>query len=455
MAGAAAAVTENATGLFHNPAQLDQIERFSATVVATSLLVNLRAPFAGPGTERDSGLIYAPLVFLGGVGRVHERVTVGLGAYVYTGFGGGFRNVDCLGNGDPSVCTDADYQIDPAADQDVTLFVAELSVPVQVSIIPDKLSIGLSLRIPWARQDVTAHQDTPSMCGLGPCAEDDPARAEPNIQQAAQTMNGFGIPGILFGISARPIDGLTLALVYRSKVWIDMAGETTLPGALGSLVGAIPTTTRWYVPHMLRFGVAHTSWNDRFTVAFDFRYQFHREANKDQVFTLDPPARFASLVPNPTVAEFKWKDAFTGILGAELWVAPRVPIRVGFSMGRSASNPDTMTPFSPPPGLQMAAYAGFGVRAGPLDVDLAFGWGGGPSYTIEDNAPGCVDADDRPDMAGGSGLTAQGGCAGTYDVDSWFLSLSATYTLGRGTSPQPEPDPRQSSAPADLSQPTE
>ena len=56
-------------------------------MVGTSLLVNLRAPFAGPGTEEESGLIYAPLLFFGAVGRVHERVSLGAGAYVYTGFG--------------------------------------------------------------------------------------------------------------------------------------------------------------------------------------------------------------------------------------------------------------------------------------------------------------------------------------------------------------------------------
>lgn len=429
MAGAAAAVTQNATGLFHNPAQLEAIERFSTTVVATSLLVNLRAPFAGPGTERDSGLIYAPLVFLGAAGRVHDRVVIGGGAYVYTGFGGGFRNVDCLGNGDAGVCGDAGYQVDPPADQDVTLFVAELAVPIQITLIPKRLSLGISLRLPWARQDVGAHQDTPSICGLGPCDEGNPERDNPNIQRADQTMNGFGIPGILLGLSVQATDALRFAFVYRSKVWIDMEGTTTLPGSLGRLLGGpIPTTTRWYVPHMVRAGVAHTSWNDRFTIAFDFRYQFHREANERQTFDLSPPPAFADLVPT-TVAEFQWKDAFTGMLGMELWVAPRVPIRVGFSAGRSASNPNTLTPFSPPPGLQLAAYVGFGVHVGPIDIDMAFGWGGGPEYTIQNNRPLCVDADSR--TGEGGTLMAQGGCAGSYDVDSWFLSLSATYSLER------------------------
>ena len=54
MGGAAVATANNPSALFHNPARLDQIERFAITAVATSLLVNLQAPFAGPGTEQES-----------------------------------------------------------------------------------------------------------------------------------------------------------------------------------------------------------------------------------------------------------------------------------------------------------------------------------------------------------------------------------------------------------------
>jgi hypothetical protein len=78
----------------------------------------------------------------------------------------------------------------------------------------------------------------------------------------------------------------------------------------------------------------------------------------------------------------------------------------------------------------LGVYGGAGVRLGGLEVDFAFGWGGGPAYRKETNGPLCSVAEDRTRMEGGRRiLTASGGCAGSYDVDSWFLSLSVTYRL--------------------------
>ncbi len=418
MAGAASASVDNAAALFHNPAQLDQVERFSVTAVLTSLLVNLRAPFAGPGTEQDSGIQYAPLMFLGGVGRVHERVTVGLGAYIYTGFGGGFRTVDCIGYGTDVPCDDPSYAgiIEPPQEQRVTLFVAELAVPVQVSVT-DWLSLGVALRMPWGRQRVTATQELP-----------DANENTLDFGRADQEITGFGIPGILFGASIRPVDGLSLALVYRSKVWVTMDGLTTADNPFGDDRPPleIATSTRWYVPHMLRFGIAYTTWEDRLTISGDFKAQFHREANKSQIFELDDP-----LVPD-TVAQFNWRNALVGALGLEIYATPRLPLRIGASLARSATNPDTITPFTPPPGIQYGFYGGFGIDADPIDIDLAAGWGGGKEYVRTETGELCRDID-GPTRTMGRGanrqILASGGCPGTYDVDSWFISFSATYRM--------------------------
>lgn len=408
MGGVAVATVDSAAALFHNPAQLDQIERFAVTAVATSLLVNLRAPFAGHGTEQESGLIYAPLVFVGGVGRVHERVSLGVGAYVYTGFGGGFPAVGCITYGDPTHCGSADQTnesnivYDPPVSEEVTLFIAELAVPIQVTLIRDVLSVGVTLRMPYGRQSVNATQEAFGMWN-----------------QAEQELDGFGIPGVLLGVSYRPIPELTLAASYRSKVWVDMSGITKASGM------DIPTSTRWNVPHAVRVGLAYSTWNDRLTIAGEFRVQLHANANARQVFDLDG----GPIVPD-TVAEFQWKNVYLGGLAAELWARPRFPIRVGMTLANSASSPETLTPFSPPPGVMLGVYGGAGVRLGGLEVDFAFGWGGGPAYRKETNGALCVPADERTVREGRQLiLTASGGCAGSYDVDSWFLSLSVTYRL--------------------------
>ena len=83
-------------------------------------------------------------------------------------------------------------------------------------------------------------------------------------------------------------------------------------------------------------------------------------------------------------------------------------------------------------GVERLDDGGFGVRAGPMDIDVGFGWGGGPTFVIDRDYPLCSDADVRTTGAGaGRTLEASGGCAGRYDVDSYFLSLSATYSFGR------------------------
>ncbi|MEZ4251110.1 MAG: hypothetical protein R3B99_23090 [Polyangiales bacterium] len=419
MGGVAVATVDSAAALFHNPAQLDRIERFAVTAVATSLLVNLRAPFAGPGTEEESGLIYAPLLFFGAVGRVHERVSLGAGAYVYTGFGGGFPTVECITYGDPSACgsaTEPNVVYDPPVAEEVTLFIAELAVPIQVTLIPEVLSAGVTLRMPYGRQAVNATQEA-----LGAWS------------QAEQSLDGFGVPGVLLGLSYRPIPALTIAAAYRSKVWVDMEGTTSVPFAGETL--EIPTSTRWYVPHAFRFGLAYTTWRERLTVTGEFRVQLHREANRLQRFDLQPDAALARLVPD-TEARFDWGNVFFGGVAAELWVLPRFPVRVGLTVANSASDPNTMTPFSPPPGVMIGAYGGAGVRLGGLEVDFAFGWGGGPAYDKKDNGDLCTPASERTRRDGaGQILTASGGCAGSYDVDSWFMSLSVTYRVGHAPEP--------------------
>ncbi len=144
-----------------------------------------------------------------------------------------------------------------------------------------------------------------------------------------------------------------------------------------------------------------------------------------------------------TEAQFRWRNVYFGALALEVWAAPRIPIRFGATVSRSASREETLTPFSPPPGVLFGVYGGFGVRFGPIDLDLSFGWGGGPAYIVKENHPLCSDADVRTEGRGAARtLTASAGCAGSYDVDSYFLTLSASFYLGRedvSSSPTPEP----------------
>ncbi len=416
MAGVGVATTLNATGLFHNPAQLENVERLSVSMVLSSLLVNFEAPFAGAGSEVDSGIIYAPLMFVGGAFRLTDRVVTGVGAYVYTGFGGGFPNVDCLSFSGASACSDPDFsgRFEPSA-QEVTLFIAELAIPIQFTV-SDWLSLGFSLRLPWGRQQVVAHQDV--------------ANSNPDelfIGQAEQKLSGFGPPGFLLGVSLHPSPNWTIGLTYRTSTWVDMSGQTTVPPLFdGADAIVIDTRSRWNTPNMFRLGVAYRGRNERLTVSGELRIQLHGQSNREQVFELD-----SILAPN-TRALFNWRDVFVGALGGEYWLTRGFALRAGGSVGNSATPPETITPFSPPPGIQFGAYGGFGIRAGIVDIDVAGGWGGGPAFVQESNGALCTDADSRTEGRGrNQTLTASGGCAGSYKVDSFVISVSASINLDR------------------------
>lgn len=409
MGGIALTTVDNAAAIYHNPAQLDQVGSFSATFVLTTLLVNLEAPFAGPGTEQDSGIILAPLFFVGAAGEVVEDVTLGFAAYVYTGFGGGFNDVGCISYqsavaGAHPDCDNADYRglLMPAQDQSVRLFVTELSLSAQVSLAPN-LSLGASLRIPWAQQTVSATQEAFGV-----------------FTNAEQNVSGVGQPGVLVGMTYRPTSDLSIAAAYRSKVSIEMAG-TTNTEVFGNEV-RLQTTTAWQVPHMFRVGVSHTFFQRRLLLAAEFKVQMHSTANQQQVF------ESTGDLENRTVADLKWKNAYVGTLGAEIILRTGMPLRLGMTFGRSATNPETMTSFSPPPGIQYGFYGGIGFHADPMTLDLGIGWGGGPAHTIEQPSAYCAPEAQRPREQAGD-LVAGGGCPGTYDVDSWFVSVSATVDI--------------------------
>ena len=295
----------------------------------------------------------------------------------------------------------------PPQDQNVTIFIGELAVP-RAGIDPPK---------PQCRRRSAASVGAAERArkpGADTCRG---RMGNGRIQE----LSGFGIPGVLLGLSYSPIDELTIGAAYRSKVWVNLSGTTTseIP-----FVGALElkTTSRWYVPHMVRLGVAAHLWKRRLMFTLEFRTQFHEEANKEQRFELEGQPT--------TVARFDWKNVYLGVLATEIHVHSNFALRAAFTVGQSSSRAETVTPFSPPPGLQLGAYGGFGFHLGPMDVDISVGWGGGPSATIERNHSLCTPVATRPGT-GADQVVAAGGCAGTHDVNSYFLGFSATYHHGR------------------------
>ena len=426
----------------HNPAQLDTVEDFDVNLTATNLFVRFRASFSGAGNEQDSPLIYAPLPFLGGAIRFTDRFTLGMAAYISTGFGGGFSNVERIGVGEP--CIDGLFDIrseadhcfpeDDPQDQNVTLVIGELAIPMSIRIL-DNFRVGLALRLPYGAQRVSTHQEITGALLNAPFYGLGYARVN-------QSVSGFGTPGVLLGATYDATPTFSLAVAYRSKIRISMSGTTDIAlrdsplldnaivrpivdglPAIGMLVDGlvtdIPTKTDWYVPHMFRVGFAKWLLDRRLLVSAELKVQFHKEANKEQVFRMEGAAANIGLAEMR--ADFDWRNVYLGLFGAEFWATANVPLRVGFTIGNSATPKHTTNAFAPPPGLQVGGYFGSGIRFGKFAVDLGFGYGSGPQYEREALPAGQYYPTCQP------GQPVKAGCSGVQAVRSYFLSLGATY----------------------------
>ncbi len=395
LAGTGVAYLDTAAALFHNPAALQQVERLSLTLASTTLLVEFSAPFAGPGSERSSGLLVAPLGFIGAALRLSDDIVAGFGAYISTGFGGGFQDVPQIG------IPGSIENLSPPMDQSVFLYVGELNLPISYRIT-EQLSLGMALRIPYANQEVSVHQEvTPD-----------------NWQPVRQEISGVGNPGLFLGALYQPTSQLRLGFVYRTKVSIPMTGSTRV-AFFGPDPSVFDTRTEWYVPHMMRLGAAWTGLEDRLMLTGEFRVQFHREANDAQDFEILTDAGTTLLT---LTAPFEWRNVYGGLFGAEYWLAPSVPIRLGFSFATSATPPQTVTTFTPPPGFQSALYGGLGLHTSDFRIDVAGAYAN-VGATIDSSAEGCE-----------AGAQVKVGCAGDYGVESFFVGLSISYQPSGGSS---------------------
>ncbi len=466
MGGAATAHLTTPAAIVHNPANLDLAPDTQLQLNLTSMLVRFEASFAGAGNEQKSPLIFAPLAFLGGSQRVSDRVTIGGAAYIAMGFGGGFSNVGRYGTGTPCIdditdifgagAQNADYCASSPRDEKVTLVIVEAAIPLAVRLL-DNLHLGIALRFPYGVLRQQTSQDI-----FGALTDEPTGNFGLGYAQVSSEMNGFGTPGVLFGVTYDPTPWLTLAVAYRSKTRVHLEGTTNMDlrsneligglldfagdlqiGALSGilpdlglqeddtvntfvdrLTGAIPSSTDWYMPHALELATAFHLLERRLLVAAELRIQFHREANRGLTVALHDPT-LESFGFTSFTQDFDWKNVYGLNLGAQYMATETVAVRAGINTGNSATPPHTAGQFTPPPGPQYGVNLGVGVTMRSLQLDVGFAYGTGAPFRIEQQydsggamvyEPTC-----RP------GQTIKSGCPGSYTVRSAFLGVGLTY----------------------------
>lgn len=430
MGGAVGATIDSPAAIYHNPAGLALMDRSELTLALTGLVVFFDSPFAGAGSEQTSGPKFGPLGFLGAAFPVHERVTLGVGAYLTTSFGGIFDNIprfgDCRGVPDDVSPTDPDVEVvsgepdgnnglvvgadgqcfipDSPQDQRLFVFVMELGIPVAIEVT-DRFRIGVSLRIPYGVQSVETTQPT-----LGA------------FQRVEQQLRGFGLPGVLIGMQWDPLDELALSLVYRSRTSVHMTGTSYIDlnevedGV--AVTSPVRSSTDFAQPDMLRFGVAGRLLDRRLTIATEMRVQFHKAVNESQDFTVQFPIGMRT-IPVTVTQPLDWRNALVFTIGAEYQLETGFAFRLGFNTGRGATPRHTLTAYTPLPSGQFGAFVGAGYHHERFDVDLAAGYGGGRAHTITEEFETCTNP----------GMNSAVGCPGRYEIDTIFLSLSTRVRL--------------------------
>lgn len=483
MGGAGVAHLSSPAAAQHNPANLDAVDTKQFQANLTALMVNFTGSFSGPGNEQESGWQPVPLPFFGNNRRISERVTWGSAFYVAVGFGGGFEDVKQYGTG--QACTNSindvfgdpssgslilqtgtetnDYCLEEGREEFVQLAVMELAAPISYRV-NDRLRLGVTFRFPFGIFEQQTSQDI-----IGAFGDNNNPFGTHGLGMAQITseMFGYGNPGVLLGVSYDVTPYLTVAATYRSKITVDFSGDTNLALDSNALLdvlldeaGSIPigifsglvsniaqlnelislkngddvndfadriasdidSETQWSIPKAIELGMALRV-TPNLLVAFDWRHQYHSEANKELIVKLNDPL-FEELGLAGLGQVLDWKDVYGWSLGFEYNLTSLLQVRMGYGEANSATPTEYTNPFTPPPGLQTAYYAGLGYHKEGWQYDL------GLSYSLVENEidqPFDDQGNPVPTRTCQPGQVVKSGCPGEQAITSVFFSFSAYY----------------------------
>lgn len=329
MGGAGVALIDSGAAVYHNAANLALIDSavvtlsFSPTFTGTSQPIGVNPADPSDIQNFDTTASLAPLSMIGGAIRLHERVVLGLGAYLFAGTGGVIEDFPLPGG---------------PQDLELQIGIGEVQVPVAVQLT-DELSVSAGLRMGFGT--FTAARFTPG--GL-----------------VEQDLAGIGFPGAHVGVNYRPIPELTLGLNYRTPLSLTLSGDVSAMGMTNE--GELD----FKLPHQLRVGGALRFLDARLTVALDFRASFYEESN-DAL-----PNRINGVAVDPI--PLNWQNGYAVFLGVEYLLVPELALRAGYLGGNSAVPNDAAAPFLPSPGFIQSLSFGVGAFLGDFELGTSLAY---------------------------------------------------------------------------------
>jgi long-subunit fatty acid transport protein len=330
MGGTGVASNDYATAPYHNPAGLSSVKSFSGTFTFTPFLGKVEAPFTNPATgetvQKESERSLAPLMTLAAGVRVQERVAIGAIAFLTAGSGAKYAGAIA------------------GRDLDGRAFAGEAQIPVAVTL-SDRLSLGAAYRITTARLEVDAPAPLPPpMVG---------------VADTSTTLSGTNFAGFALGARYKVSDTLRLGAIYRSKVVVDLEGDTEIDPGGGAPKQTLDAKAEFPVPHTFKLGSEIALFDRDVIIAIDAAYWMYSDSND-----ADPS------VGRPAA----WDDAVSGIVGVEGAITKQLRVRSGVNIGNSATSAEASTPLGLPPGMMYTFTTGGGVSLDPVDLDVALGY---------------------------------------------------------------------------------
>jgi long-subunit fatty acid transport protein len=128
---------------------------------------------------------------------------------------------------------------------------------------------------------------------------------------------------------------------------------------------SLSTTSSIAWPHTFRVGAALSLLHDSLLVAVDGSYSMFSDATQQLVLVQQYTSG-----PQTTTTPLDWIDSFGVGVGVEYRVVPQVPVRVGYTIGRSSTGENAASYFFVPPGVAQTFHMGAGVRLERWAFDL-------------------------------------------------------------------------------------
>lgn len=359
MGGTGVASATPSAGVVFNPALIGGTRRVSATVTFSPIVQRIQAPFINAaGTapaEFYSDTGFGPLGQVGVSARVHDRLTVGAQVQIPEALNGQYSklpSVDLL----PKASLNA-QTLSLEGSLKRQLFIATVSLPLAVEVT-DWLTVAGAYRMSFYEDRQTATLAGQTLL---------------NAKASGKNFTGADV-GLL--VKLHPL--VQLGLSYQTQTKTDLKASMVQGGV------ASPTVAQhdaFVVPHRMRAGLAVRPMGTKLLAAADFSWALDHTGDK------------------------QLRDSFVGNLGLEYLAAAHVPVRLGATVGRTATQPKRTSAGDLPSGAAWGVSSGAGYRFNHFDLDGAF------AYV----------------RVGGDDNSAA--LPGAYISQEYVISLAATYHL--------------------------